>query len=529
MASDGKEEQKCFLIEDDKEDDDKIFKGENVGRYEWKIEDKSLINEILNAKNKQKIESPEFMMANLKWKIRLYPNGNTESDEGSVMIFLQLVSLPPALRKITTSLAFFSKQTMSSITYLCNYTKSGDNNGIPPKTLLLSEWIRTNTKSISISIAILVNNIELNDEGNYLCLSNLCTLNVNKINYTNKSAYFHKIEVNTLNMMKNSWNGRPFESPLFDNMWRLSYYPNGGDLEDKGYFSILLRLCVLPPFIESIKVKYDIKCQETKERGHDEITLSSENNNDGFGDFMTFKAIQSLQSLTFEVQIDIQQVVFVDKEDINCVYCPMQIKKILSSNGQTNISSDHETICRMNQNIEILKLSTNEATAIFQQNKIEFEEMKRDFKDNKMTNDAKLESLTVNVAENNKMMQEMQENMGRLSKQINEIQLMLMEERKNDEVGDMRKEVEEMKRNMDVLMEEKVEKDGRRDGKREEMKKWMRDVVGLPEYVDLLVENGMDDLDVIKHLTANDLQGIGIDKVGHKIKIVKEIEILNRQ
>ena len=78
-------------------------------------------------------------------------------------------------------------------------------------------------------------------------------------------------------------------------------------------------------------------------------------------------------------------------------------------------------------------------------------------------------------------------------------------------------------------MNEKGLENNQGNSKQEEMKRWMKDIVGLPQYIDLLIENGMDDLDIIKYITANDLQGIGIDKVGHKIKIVKEIEILNRK
>ena len=53
-----------------------------------------MIKNILSAKNGQLFESPTFIMANLRWTLRLCPNGWRESEEGSVEIFLKLVSLP---------------------------------------------------------------------------------------------------------------------------------------------------------------------------------------------------------------------------------------------------------------------------------------------------------------------------------------------------------------------------------------------------------------------------------------------------
>ena len=75
----------------------------------------------------------------------------------------------------------------------------------------------------------------------------------------------------------------------------------------------------------------------------------------------------------------------------------------------------------------------------------------------------------------------------------------------------------------------KLKKNEAENVKEKAMKRWMRDIVGLPQYIDLLIGNGMDNLDIIKYITGQNLEGIGIDKVGHRIKIVKEIEILNRR
>ena len=59
-----------------------------------------------------------------------------------------------------------------------------------------------------------------------ICIQHLEINGIFKWDYKNEIRYTHIIQENMLNMMKNSWNGRVFESPLFDNMWKLKYYPN---------------------------------------------------------------------------------------------------------------------------------------------------------------------------------------------------------------------------------------------------------------------------------------------------------------
>eukprot|EP01083_Nonionella_stella_P114948 340268_1 len=56
---------------------------------------------------------------------------------------------------------------------------------------------------------------------------------------------------------------------------------------------------------------------------------------------------------------------------------------------------------------------------------------------------------------------------------------------------------------------------------------WMNDTVKLPEYTHVLLENGYDDMQMVKDLTVEDLQDIGINKLGHARKIVKFAKKLN--
>eukprot|EP01083_Nonionella_stella_P271178 918760_1 len=50
---------------------------------------------------------------------------------------------------------------------------------------------------------------------------------------------------------------------------------------------------------------------------------------------------------------------------------------------------------------------------------------------------------------------------------------------------------------------------------------WLEDTVQLAQYSDLLINDGYDDLETIADLTMQDLINVGIDKSGHRKKIVK--------
>lgn len=65
------------------------------------------------------------------------------------------------------------------------------------------------------------------------------------------------------------------------------------------------------------------------------------------------------------------------------------------------------------------------------------------------------------------------------------------------------------------------------DNKSEQVKYWLHNVVGLGEYYDLFIDNGLDDIDIVKDISIGELESIGISKLGHRKRIYKEIEHLN--
>ena len=59
-----------------------------------------------------------------------------------------------------------------------------------------------------------------------------------------------------------------------------------------------------------------------------------------------------------------------------------------------------------------------------------------------------------------------------------------------------------------------------------ESEKWMEFEVKLPRYFELLVENGFEDMESMKDITMEHLREMGIDEIGHKLRLMKSVAAL---
>ena len=197
----------------------------------------------------------------------------------------------------------------------------------------------------------------------------------------------------------------------------------------------------------------------------------------------------------------------------------MQVKKILSLNEdlESNISTDNEINDTIDQNVETLRLSTNK-------NRQMIEKTGSVSKENKTAIDEMRSTFTSRL-------DEMQQSIQQLTKQVNDMKLIMTEEKKNDDGNDgndvLKKQIQILQESVNTLMNKSLSKRG--DKMETAMEKWLKNVVKLPQYIDLFNENGLEDLGTVKHLTQNELEMIGVDKFGHRLKIYKEIEKLNRK
>ena len=59
------------------------------------------------------------------------------------------------------------------------------------------------------------------------------------------------------------------------------------------------------------------------------------------------------------------------------------------------------------------------------------------------------------------------------------------------------------------------------------LKKWMENKVKLPQYFELLIDNGFEDMESLKNITMEHLREIGIDKIGHRLRLMKSVATLS--
>merc|ERR1712039_981738 len=64
------------------------------------------------------------------------------------------------------------------------------------------------------------------------------------------------------------------------------------------------------------------------------------------------------------------------------------------------------------------------------------------------------------------------------------------------------------------------------DSETAKFKQWLEDTVKMGEYYDLFVENGVENLSVVQMFGMNELAEIGINKIGHRMIILKAIKAL---
>mmetsp|Transcript_16765 Transcript_16765/g.26644 ORF Transcript_16765/g.26644 Transcript_16765/m.26644 type:complete len:274 (+) Transcript_16765:116-937(+) len=67
------------------------------------------------------------------------------------------------------------------------------------------------------------------------------------------------------------------------------------------------------------------------------------------------------------------------------------------------------------------------------------------------------------------------------------------------------------------------------DDPTQELRDWLTDEVGLPQYIDTFIENGFEDMESIANVTMDDLIEIKIGKLGHRKKLISKIQALQQQ
>ena len=131
-----------------------------------------------------------------------------------------------------------------------------------------------------------------------------------------------------------------------------------------------------------------------------------------------------------------------------------------------------------------------------------------------------MESLSSQMTKMTKDIKQLKESVQRVQSKLDQI-----EEKKSDG-GHLQKQIDDIQKSVSRLMSGGG---GKADSDAAKFKQWLEGTVGMGEYYDLFVENGVEKLSVVQMFTMKELSMIGISKIGHRMMLTKAIEMLNQR
>eukprot|EP01083_Nonionella_stella_P087459 243347_1 len=125
-------------------------------------------------------------------------------------------------------------------------------------------------------------------------------------------------------------------------------------------------------------------------------------------------------------------------------------------------------------------------------------------------------------------MEKLTQNVSQLSDTIQQIQLDESKEDPNTlQMSEMMKQMSVLRQQMNEVLSANSQPKQRSNPDHERVRKWLRNEVNLEQYYALFIENGFEDLESIKSLNMEILNMMQIDKIGHKMKILRCVAKLN--
>eukprot|EP01083_Nonionella_stella_P288471 981610_1 len=297
------------------------------------------------------------------------------------------------------------------------------------------------------------------------------------------STYTWKItDPSLVRQIKNAKNNAKWSSPTFAGggfRWYLDFRPNGHTNKYMGYAIIFLCLASLPPKVKSIQIRKEFRLIET-DAGHSaNSTYAKGTMSLGWqATQLQTKEIQNLTAFTFSVKIDICGVYDHEDNDITNQYI-----------NTNNEESKHSPLqCAKQCDQKLLEV--------------------------------RLDSLTSSVDKLANSVQSLEQRLVDLEQRTNEEQ----KDNNNDTLDKLTAEMKVMKQDL-----RKLSTIAKANPKRLALQSWLENKVGFPQFYDTFVENGIEDLSIASLLTMESIKGMGIDKIGHQMKILRAVTELNHK
>eukprot|EP01084_Bolivina_argentea_P021004 39011_1 len=460
------------------------------GVFEWAI-DSRLLNTMLNARNGWHYESKVFRIADIPFQLEVYPNGRTKEQIGYFLVYVDIVSWPTWVESMFVCKSQYCSVTGSHYTCIVKYSQNANCIGHPTTLSLLSE-IRYNTLPLYIGTSINILQININQNATLYNIFNGAVTNMLYIQTLYKQQIVWHIDKTALKKCGSAHYGKCFESHIIDNQWVLQCYPNGVIKKKKGHVQVFLQLCGLPPSVPAIRVKYKIRCIETKA----EFSGKAEYGYDNacYGDkLMKLSDMVKYKSVTLVA--DIETLSFDD-------YQEEKSNDVNDEPVEEEMKQSDEVMNRL----DIVERKHKETTELLT---VQIASLAKELE----TKGTLISSLT-------KQLQERTMTVSKLETQQKQLKSFIFEESKNNdsdanitnitsELLSLKQEMQKMK----IIMSNMQNQNKPHTSEAEKLRAWLKDTVKLEQYFDMFIENGFDNLEAIKMVTMDVLNMIGIDKI----------------
>ena len=171
------------------------------GSFTWKCKEQ-LVSKLRHSKHSQAFESKIFEIGNIKWFLRLYPNGSGKNNMGFVNLFLYLCSMPINISKLRVKYSISCTETGTNWNHIKDYKPNAMGSGWSNHRLSREKLFQFNTFSFKCNLVIL----EKYDKNNNKIVPNMINNNnINNINnINNKPILSPKKKINmNMNMIIN--------------------------------------------------------------------------------------------------------------------------------------------------------------------------------------------------------------------------------------------------------------------------------------------------------------------------------------
>eukprot|EP01084_Bolivina_argentea_P180670 312136_1 len=285
-----------------------LQKSQKRGSYQWDI-DGPLTHKIVYAKCGDPFDSNTFTIGQLKWILRLYPNGWDAHNKGYTGIFVQLLGMPSTWKSIFCQLHIECPQIEIKMIESVSYNKPHSFGSYISSFKQLKQY---KPKQFTFTVSIDITRITSKTHNHILYQM---PIRFNKSTRP-KNSNIHvewKLDKAMMKTLKTYDRPKGICSQIHNDMWIVKLFPNGGWHTKAQQVEIGLELCCLPFNASKLTVQWTAalkrhKAKQTLTSEYDETGSYHYWNKDKNAAPLPFTKFAKYDTLTVCVDINILSV-----------------------------------------------------------------------------------------------------------------------------------------------------------------------------------------------------------------------------